>query len=328
LAPTGGGRGAWDRASTRGSSRGPAPTHGGRRGSLRARARRPRRDPSEQSHPDLGVTVVLRGADEAARGRFQEELAKRLGGPGPAPVLVEGSSRGAALNAGLALARQDYLAFWSDDDSPTGHLLPLLRDALDAHPWMAAAYGTLRVAVGEHLAGGWRHLRDVATLARPFDRMTMVSSEVVGLSSALFRRSHLDRLGLVFDESEDGYPEWSLLAAVAATQEMELCAAAEMLTWVHPRRQSPVPGGADAGHRRLLAAAARRDAYLPVRLRRQEVRVAMARIDELAEEVRAGEARSRQELAALQEQLDRVLGSRSWRLTRGLRRLTGSRLPR
>lgn len=277
---------------------------------------------------ELQVTVVVPGGDEPTL----QELRRAVAAGPPAPpgwrALASGQSRGEALNAGLDQAGHDYLALWTDDDSPAPGFLARLVEVLEAHPWVTAAIGSLRVAEGEHDGSSWRHLADVRSLAGPFDRLRMLGSEPVGLSSVLFRVSALRRLRLRFDESPAGYPEWTFLASVAAASEMEMCAPALMTTFVHPARLAPVPGESGPEHLRLLERAAQRDGPLPVRMQRQEVRSAIARLDRLAEELRAQGERSQRELLATQEQLNRVLASRSWKLTRGLRRLTGSRLPR
>ena len=281
-----------------------------------------------QSLRNFDVTVVVRGGDEYTLQAFRESLVADLEGAYPWQVAAGPHSRAGALNAGLALARHEYIAFWTDDDAPEDTFLEQLVDVLEAHPWVSAAYGTLRIARGENQGPGWRRLEDLGALAVPFDRMRMVSTDVVGLGSVLFRVTDLQRLGLRFDELPDGYPEWTFLASLAATHGMELCASAGMTSWVHPRRQAPIPGQVDDYNRGLLAVASQRDAALPVRMRRQEVRAAVARLDGLAKDLAALEERSRREILAAQVQLDRVLGSRSWKLTRGLRRLSHSRLPR
>ena len=281
----------------------------------------------DQSFRSFAVTVVLRGGDERACQEFREALAVDLADGNLWQVVAGRPSRGEALNAGLALADREYIAFWTDDDAPGGTFLEQLVEVLQAHPWISAAYGTLRISSGEHEGSGWRHLDDLRSLAAPFDRVRMVCTEAVGLSSVLFRVADLRRAGLHFDEYAGGYPEWSFLASLAATHDMELCASADIVSWVHSRRQAPVPGQSDDRHRRLLEAAGERDAALPVRLRRQEVRSAVARLDRLAKELTAREESSRREILTVREQLNRVLGSRSWKLTRGLRRLSRSRLP-
>ena len=281
----------------------------------------------DQTFRDFAVTVVVRDGGEETRQEFQAALAADLAQGYPGQLVVAGSSRGEALNSGLALAGHEYIAFWTDDDTPSSTFLEQLVEDLEAHPWVSAAYGTLRLSRGEHLSEGWRHLEDLGALAVPFERMRMVSTDAVGLSSVLFRASDLRRPGVHFDESPGGYPEWAFLASLAATHDMELCASATMVSWVHQRREVPVPGRSDEQHLRLLEVAGQRDAALPVRMRRQDVRAAVAQLDRLAEELRDLQETSRREILVAQEQLNRVLGSRSWKLTRGLRRLTRSRLP-
>ncbi|MHB1523811.1 MAG: methyltransferase domain-containing protein [Candidatus Dormibacteria bacterium] len=282
----------------------------------------------DQSHRSVSVSVVLRGADEAGVREVRRSLDQALLSASPERVVAAGPSTGAALNLGLQLASHEYVAFWTGDDSPSPAFLEQLVEVLQAHPWVAAAYGTLVVRAGDHDDGGWRPGGEIRSLGSPFDRLRMVSAEPVGLSSALFRVAHVRRIGFRFDDVPGGYPEWSWLASLGAVAEMEWCPPATMTTWVHPARAAPVPGDPGAEHQRLLAVAAGRDASLPVRAGREEVRSAMARMDRLTEELRAIEATSQEQLADAQQQLARVLSSRSWRLTRGLRRLTGSRLPR
>lgn len=281
----------------------------------------------EQSRGELAVTVVVPGGDEPALREFQRAITAVPRAPHCWRVIASGPSRGEALNAGLDQASHDYLALWTDDDSPAPGFLAQLVEALEAHPWVQAAFGTLRVAQGEHDGSAWHHLADVRSMASPFDRLRMVSSEPVGLSSVVCRVSGLRQRQLRFDESPGGYPEWTFLASLAAAGEMELCASALMTTWGHPARLAPVPGDPGPEHRGLLERAVQRDASLPVRMQRQELRATITKMDRLAEELRALGERSQQELLATQEQLNRVLASRSWKLTRGLRRLTGSRLP-
>jgi hypothetical protein len=281
-----------------------------------------------QSYQAVAVTLVLRGADEAAVEEVRRYLGRALPGLGPVTVVAAGPSSGAALNLGLQLASHEHVAFWTQDDSPSPGFLGQLVEVLEAHPWVAAAYGTLRIRNGNHEDRGWAPIGEVRELGSAFDRLRMVSAEATGLSAALFRVAALRRIGVRFDEVPGGYPEWAFLVSLAASAEMEWCPSAAMTTWVHPGRADPVPGDPGQGHQRLLAVAAGRDAALPVRAGREEVRSAMASLDQLATERRSIEAAYQQQIADARQLLDRVLSSRSWRLTRALRRLTGSRLPR
>jgi hypothetical protein len=282
----------------------------------------------DQSYQSVVATVVLRGADEAAVEEVQRYLDRAVPAVGPVTVVAAGPSSGAALNLGLQLASHEHVAFWTHDDSPSPGFLGHLVELLEAHPWVAAAYGTLRIRNGTHEVQGWSPIGEVRALGSAFDRLRMVSAEATGLSAAIFRVADLRRIGVRFDDVPGGYPEWTFLVSLAASAEMEWCPSAAMTTWVHPGRADPVPGDPGQGHQRLLAVAAGRDAALPVRAGREEVRSAMARLDQLATELKSIEAAYQQQIADAQQLLDRVLSSRSWRLTRALRRLTGSRLPR
>ena len=282
----------------------------------------------DQSFGALEVTVVLQGADETAVREFLEALGSDPVSARPWRVVTGGASRGSALNAGLRLASHDYLAVWSDEDAPSRTFLEQLVEVLEARPWLSAAYGEMRITSGEHGSAGWQPGAQLAVVATAFDRLRLVSTDVVGLSSVLCRVADLRRGGLHFDDVPGGYPEWGFLASLAASWEMELCASATMTTWAHPDRRTPIPGEQSAQHRALVALAAQRDGPLPVRLRRQDARSTVVQLARLTGQLEALEESYRQELLEARDQLNRVLGSRSWRLTRGLRRLTRSRLPR
>ena len=281
----------------------------------------------QQTYQNFAVTVVLRGPDATALEEFGQALGPAAAGSVPWVLVAGGPSRGQALNTGLELAHHEYVAFWTDDDGPADTFLQGLVDLLERKPWLSAGYGACRIAEGEPGSGSWRDLGEVGSLAQPFDRIRMLTADALPLSGVLMRVSDLRRSRLHFDEVPGGYPEWSFIAGLAAAHEMELLPSAIFTTWLHGRRQAPVPGKADERQRRLLATAAQRDGALSARVRRDEIRRMTAERDRIGEELEATREHSRHAVLAVQGELDRVLASRSWKLTRVLRRLTHSRLP-
>ncbi|HUY23712.1 MAG TPA: methyltransferase domain-containing protein [Candidatus Saccharimonadales bacterium] len=281
----------------------------------------------DQSRRSFQVTVVVQGGDGDSVGEFQAALGGLLVGTGPIRVVSSGPSRGAALNCGLGAATQEYVGFLADDESLSSEFLSRLVAQLEDRPELAAAYGSCRISRGEPRAGSWQELETLAVVGSEFRRADVVAWDSVALGSCLLRLQPVLSSGVLFPESPGAYPDWTFLKLLASGHEMAFVDLQLATAWVHSRSWPQLPGSWSADHERLVEQVAHNDAHLSVRMRAGEVRALRLELDRALRELEISRDASRTQLEEARAELGRVLLSRSWKLTRPLRRIKRSGLP-
>jgi len=299
-----------------------------------------------QTWPNLELVVLN------ASGRAHSPL---LAAPAGMPVrlvqpgLDEGGApracgRAAAANLALDAARGEFALFLDDDDLiHPGHLERLVA-ALQARPAAVAAYAGVRV---EGPDGAF--LRDYDL---PWSPERLEGINFLPMHAVLFRMAPVRAPGLRFDESLPVLEDWQFWRELAALGDFVHCPGVSALyRQAHGDSGVGTPGHPNhwqRWHRLLLergleGAAPQRAADLLAwhaievdRLQAREERL-QVQLDERGEALERLRLRSAAELGALQAaqgELERertllrseiamMTASRSWRITRPLRALTG-----
>ncbi len=281
------------------------------------------------TYPSLRAIVCIDGSSPAYADSVRE-LVGHLEGLLEVVVGVvppHQSQRGRPLNWGLDQAGGEYLSFLDDDDvyypSFGDRLIGCLRD----HPEATVAYGIGQVVRGEATGSGFRALSHLKQYDEPFDRARLFLENYIPINTLVVRRGALQAAGIRFDESLPVYEDWAFLRELAARFEFQFVNAVISEYRLRTDGSNAVPEGSEERWERTAAQVRQRYAAQTVRLRAEE-------LASLAERARGAETRTRAEMATLRAELAaiqtlnrRLLSSRSWKLTRPLRRLLGSDLP-
>jgi methionine biosynthesis protein MetW len=283
----------------------------------------------------VGVTypavraIVCVDNSSAAYADAVRELAGHLAGLLELTVTVvppHQVQRGRPLNWGLDQASGEYIAFLDDDDVyyPTfgDRLIGCLKD----HPEVTVAYGIAQVVRGEATDSGFRALAHVKRYDEPFDRAHLFLENYIPINTLVVRRAAIMAAGIRFDESLPIYEDWAFLRELAARFEFRFVNAVISEYRLRTDGSNAVPEGSEERWERTAAQLRHRYAAQTVRLRAEELAT-------LAQWARTGDPRMQAEIAALRAELARakslnreLLSSRSWKLTRPLRRLLRSGL--
>ncbi len=290
-----------------------------------------------QQHPGVRALVMVHTPDTTYLAAVQA-LVARLEGLLQAVVVPvpEGGGPAVPLNRGLEEATAEFLGVLDDDDVYYPLFATTLVGHLRAHRELTLAYGIGRRVHGRATPQGFLFERRGDEFAMAFEVARLAYENFIPPCTMVLRRADIERAGLRWDECLPVLEDWAFLQALAAD-------------WRGAFVPVPVAeyrtrdGGQQAittdralwrrtealllarGRDRLLRVPAHELADLHQRHQAAEVRLAeaLARVDQLE---RAAAAYGG-ELAALRAERNAILGSRSWRITRLLRRLTRSRLP-
>lgn len=228
----------------------------------------------------------------------------------PAP---EGDTRGMRLNRGLEVASAEFVSVLDDDDIylPTfgTQLVPHLID----HPEFGLAYGIGQRVYGEVTPDGYKAHHRGEYFAFPFDLARLAAENYIPISTFVVRRSLLAQRGLRFDAALDGMEDWTFLLDLAAECDFGFLPVpvAEWRQWRRSATESERQRRRDA-HDQTVATRYGRVIGVPIH--------SLASIYRRREEAERRADAAEHLVAAL-------LASRSWRWTRALRRVVGSRLP-
>jgi methionine biosynthesis protein MetW len=278
-----------------------------------------------QTYPAVRAIVTLHGPSEAYL-REVEGLVERLHGlltVEVVPVTRAGGLRGEPLNLGLDHLQGEFFAFCDDDDVLYPSFAERLIGQLGQHPEASVAYGIGQVVHGERTPDGFRSLSHVQKYEDPFDRARLFVENYIPINTYVARTADQRRARIRFDETLPVYEDWAFLRELAARFEFSFLDAVVSEYRLWGEHSNAVPSSQEALWGETRAALLRNYGSQPVRVRAQEL-VAIFERARLAE----------RQLKDLQGQLgqarastESILASRSWRVTKPLRRLLGSELP-
>jgi methionine biosynthesis protein MetW len=249
--------------------------------------------------------------------------------------------RGRPLNWGLDQATGEYISFLDDDDVYYPSFGDRLIGCLREHPEATVAYGIGQVVRGEATEAGFRALSHVKRYGEPFDRASLFLENYIPNNTVVVRRAAVVEAGIRFDESLPVYEDWAFLRELAARFEFEFVDALISEYRLRTDGSNAASKVSEEPWDRALADIHHRYGAYTVRMSagglaafaqaaQDADRRSRARIDDLQAETAALQAETaalRGDLAAATTLNRLLLSSRSWRLTRPLRRLLRSGLP-
>jgi SAM-dependent methyltransferase len=278
-----------------------------------------------QTHPAIRAIVTIHGPSEDYV-RDVEGLVERLHGLLAVKVLrvPRGSGlRGEPLNWGLSQVEGEFFAFCDDDDVLYPGFAERLIGHLQEHPEASVAYGIGQVVQGERTLDGFRSLSHTQQYGDPFDRARLFVENYIPINTYVARTADQRRAGIRFDETLPVYEDWAFLRELGARFEFSFLDAVVSEYRLWGEHSNAVPASEEAIWGETRAAVLRTYGGQPVRVRAQE-------LVDLFERSRLVD-RQRQDLegqlAEARSRTGSILASRSWRVTRPLRRLLGSGLP-
>lgn len=301
-----------------------------------------------QSHPSLEIIVVNDGGEDVTEVLPETDARRSV-------VYLDlrpGPGRSAAANAGLEAAGGRYLIFLDDDDwFEPGHIANLLA-ALRKAPEAIAAYSAVRTVRADGTRG--------ADFAWPWDRGRLLLENFIPIHAVLFSR-HVVDAGCRFDTRFDRLEDWdfwlqaSRLGDFVFTPE---CTASyriaeesgfgartgldddghrlalfskwrplwnetELLEILDRARQFPRQEHLQNENRELQGSLKVREEQLTqMGDALLEARDHAARLALDVEDLHAQAQHWHAQVVALRNELDIIYGSRSWRVTAPLRRIT------
>lgn len=288
------------------------------------------------TYPEVRAIVCVDHSSEAYADQVRE-LAGHLEGLLDVMVAVvppHEAHRGRPLNRGLELASGEFVSFLDDDDVYYPSFGDALIGCLRDHPEVVVAYGVGQVVRGQPAPWGFQALTHVKRYEEPFDRAHLFVENYIPINTLVARREPLRQAGIRFDEALPIYEDWAFLRELAARFEFRFVDALVSEYRLRNDGSNAVPEGLE--ERWAVTGAQVRERY-----RAQPVRVAAHELVDLYERARLLERRAQelerstaQATAALTAELEsqrqlnqRVLNSRSWKITRPIRRITNSSLP-
>jgi hypothetical protein len=276
------------------------------------------------SEVKVRAMVVLETDRADAVGQVRD-LVEHFTGLLPVSVEISVGGRGRALNVGLQGVESRYAVFMTDQDVLYPTFAHVLLPSLKADGSVSAAYGRGRVVLGSITEAGFSAQGYGAERGEPFDRLRLFVDDYVSLSACLVRSDVLRSLGVQFSEAPGAEVGWALLCQLAALSDLRYVPQA-----VSESRLSSNPGQ-DPRSGEALAVARTRRAVLEG-LAGRPVRMSGGELAGIADRLGAALAAAsgttlEGELKESQLLLNRLLQSRSWKLTRPLRRISRSDLP-
>lgn len=275
--------------------------------------------------------IVVVHSDDPEQAERVRELAREyrdlLEAVEVIPVTGGLGCRGRPLNAGLAASRAEFLAFLDDDDVVYPTFAQRLVGRLREDRSLTVAYGHSQVVYGQLVDGRFQALHQGHQYAHPFDRAALFSDNYIPINALVIRAQAIREAGLQFDANLQIFEDWLFLCSLAARYQF-----AEVPQLVSEYRMREDGSNATAAIDERAGFVARE--AIAAATAGMRVTVSGAELARLSIAYKEREAYFREEsgrlqdqVASLQRTVRAVLGSRSWAVTRPLRRVMGSRLP-
>ncbi|MGH7691376.1 MAG: class I SAM-dependent methyltransferase [Candidatus Dormibacteria bacterium] len=237
-------------------------------------------------------------------------------------IIVATASGAGPLQRGLELADTEYMAFLGTGDLVYPTFARQLLEMLDTGS-AVGAFGLTQVELGEMSDQGFITQARGPLLGEDVERYQLFVHDCLPICSFAFRRARLQSSQVAFNSSLGDACEWGFLCQVAARFDFAHVAAPVAVRRRAKSTDTSDPASWRAADNASQAAVLRSLGGGSVRATATE----MVRIGERIEELSRALAEHSAELEAEQNLNQRLLTSRSWRLTRLLRRLTASGLP-
>jgi glycosyltransferase involved in cell wall biosynthesis len=217
------------------------PLHGGPSGgpwlsvAVRTQARRPEllREAllclAAQTDPDLDVLLMVHDAEPAGMSAIAEILDEHH--PSFASRVrvlpVRGGGRSRPLNAALAAARGDYVAFLDDDDLVTANWVETFRAGATAAPGRIVRARTAVQEVAAPRPGDLAPYRVRSAFRTPYAASFDLAEHLVDnqspICSLALPRAQLDTWAIRFDDSLSSHEDWDVLLRLGAAAGVESC---------------------------------------------------------------------------------------------------------
>lgn len=271
-----------------------------------------------QIYPNIEVIVVN------AKGGNHTGLATSCGRFPLRLINQEGSTigRSAAVNAALEAARGDLLGFLDDDGILRPDHVMYLVDALRVHPDAVAACARVQM-----MDSNGQLLRE---LAAPFDTLSLYLGNFLPIHAVLFhRRAYM--AGARFDESLDFYENWDFCMQVAQQGDFIVADTMAAITCIGEGHEFAITGDPE------LARAAEHAVYakwktrmddsifhdLVIRARTYpQLQALQVHANDLASQLKELQRLHADQRRLIDETVALFENSRSWRVTRPLRRVS------
>jgi methionine biosynthesis protein MetW len=271
------------------------------------------------SDAQVRALVVLRDGDPGRRDELAQ-LLRRYDGLLPISLEVVPREVGTALNRGLLMAEGEYAAFIRDSDVLYPTFAQRLLAALEEDGALWLAFGRSQVMAGDLTDSGFTSREKGPELGAPLDKMRLLVEDYIPLHACAVRASALRAHGVRFSEREGVEAGWAFLCHLAALGELQHVP--EVIAETHVT-SSQAPATSET---KGVSAARSRRAILD-ELGGQPVRMTVGELAAIADQLALARDDLRGERLRSQLMVDRLLQSRSWKLTRPLRRLVRSDLP-
>jgi len=238
---------------------------------------------------------------------------------------VEPRTRGQLFNLGLAAVDGEYVAIADDMTMYYPTFAQRLIGRLAGDVSLSVAYGRAQVLIGDFSEAGFRARSRGIEVGAKFDRARVFAEPYIPIQLCVVRVADLQTAGIRFSEGLADAEDWAFIGQLATRLRLDFIdeVVAEFRNWKGDRPWDPENRPFAAIRAEVLGT-----------LAGQAVRMSAAEVAALADRSLAIEASERREQETLRQELTqarsetaRLLHSRSWKLTRPLRRLLRSDLP-
>ena len=278
-----------------------------------------------QSHANLQLILAVIGVAADAAEKLRLELSEEVRNLVSRTVVISQGAGGLAraINQGLDLADGDYLAVVDDDDILAAGWVEQMATFLVQHAAVSVAFSGWRLVTGTTRGSSFEPVEDLGLRGESRGRLELFVGGAIPISACLIRVQDARRADIRADELHDHQADWVFLRTLLAGHEFQFVSAAPVECHLHEGRLGPAPSDGWSSTVPGAREIEQEPIVQSIRARATEVIDQLRQRHQLEDELRV----TRAELARSRQTLEVIMISRSWRLTRWLRRLSGSKLP-
>jgi methionine biosynthesis protein MetW len=280
---------------------------------------------TRQNYPVIDVVIAAIGADSAAAAAMRSKLGDNLTSLVSRVVAVANGegSLSTAINVGIELADTDYLTVIDDDDLLADEWLSQMTRCLAGRPWLSVAYSRWKCVVGNVTEGGFQPAQDLGERGSSQSHIEMFLGHPIPISACLLKVLDIRLAGIRADVAAVGNGDWLFLRAMMSGHEFQFVPGELVECRLHSERLGPSPEDRTPLENDRIAELSAGHSVQSIRLRANDLIDVVWHQRQLEAELEATQV----ELSQARQALGAVLLSRSWRMTRLLRRITRSELP-